>query len=118
MLDSLFLDVISIMHPSIYSLKSNNLWERAKNAYLNYDDTTLMLLKNLKVSKRKDLNIADLKNDIFLLQNEIICMKRRYPYYLENNLLSSEWVESYNKEINTRIKKLQVEEKQIFEKLV
>ena len=45
-------------------------------------------------------------------------MKRRYPYYLENNLLSSEWVESYNKEINTRIKKLQVEEKQIFEKLV
>ena len=118
LLDSLLLDVISVMHPSIYSLKSNNLWERAKNAYLNYDDTTLMLLKNLKVNKRKDLNIADLKNDIFLLQNEIICMKRRYPYYLENNLLSSEWVESYNKEINTRIKKLQVEEKQIFEKLV
>ena len=118
LLDSLFLDVISVMHQSIYSLKSNNLWERAKNAYLNYDDTTLMLLKNLKVNKRKDLNIADLKNDIFLLQNEIICMKRRYPYYLENNLLSSEWVESYNKEINTRIKKLQVEEKQIFEKLV
>ena len=68
LLDSLFLDVISVMHPSIYSLKSNNLWERAKNAYLNYDDTTLMLLKNLKVNKRKDLNIADLKNDIFLLQ--------------------------------------------------
>ena len=37
LLDSLFLDVISVMHPSIYSLKSNNLWERAKNAYLNYD---------------------------------------------------------------------------------
>ena len=118
LLDSLFFDVISVMHPSIYSLKRDSLWERAKNAYLNYDDTTLMLLKNLKVNKRKDLNIADLKNDIFLLQNEIICMKRRYPYYLENNLLSSEWVESYNKEINTRIKKLQVKEKEIFEKLV
>ena len=115
LLDSLFFDVISVMHPSIYSLKSNNLWERAKNAYLNYDDATLMLLRNLKINKRKDLNITDLKNDIFLLQNEIICMKRRYPYYLENNLSSVEWIESYNKEINTRIKKLQVEEKQIFE---
>ena len=118
LLDSLFFDVISVMHPSIYSLKRNSLWERAKNAYLNYDDTTLMLLKNLKVNKRKDLNITDLKNDIFLLQNEIICMKRRYPYYLENNLSSVEWIESYNKEINTRIKKLQVKEKEIFEKLV
>ena len=118
LLDSLFLDVISVMHPSIYSLKSNNLWERAKNAYLNYDDATLMLLRNLKINKRKDLNITDLKNDIFLLQNEIICMKRRYPYYLENNLSSVEWIESYNKEINTRIKKLQVKEKEIFEKLV
>lgn len=92
--------------------------ERAKNAYLNYDDATLMLLRNLKINKRKDLNITDLKNDIFLLQNEIICMKRRYPYYLENNLSSVEWIESYNKEINTRIKKLQVKEKEIFEKLV
>lgn len=45
-------------------------------------------------------------------------MKRRYPYYLENNLSSVEWIESYNKEINTRIKKLQVKEKEIFEKLV
>ena len=106
------------MHPSIYSLKRNSLWERAKNAYLNYDDATLMLLRNLKINKRKDLNITDLKNDIFLLQNEIICMKRRYPYYLENNLSSVEWIESYNKEINTRIKKLQVKEKEIFEKLV
>ena len=106
------------MHPSIYSLKRNSLWERAKNAYLNYDDATLMLLRNLKINKRKDLNITDLKNDIFLLQNEIICMKRRYPYYLENNLSSVEWIKSYNKEINTRIKKLQVKEKEIFEKLV
>ena len=103
---------------SIYSLKRDSLWERAKNAYLNYDDATLMLLRNLKINKRKDLNITDLKNDIFLLQNEIICMKRRYPYYLENNLSSVEWIESYNKEINTRIKKLQVKEKEIFEKLV
>ena len=118
LLDSLFFDVISVMHPSIYSLKRNSLWERAKNAYLNYDDATLMLLRNLKINKRKDLNITDLKNDIFLLQNEIICMKRRYPYYLENNLSSVEWIESYNKEINTRIKKLQVKEKEIFEKLV
>ena len=117
LLDSLFFDVISVMHPSIYSLKRNSLWERAKNAYLNYDDATLMLLRNLKINKRKDLNITDLKNDIFLLQNEIICMKRRYPYYLENNLSSVEWIESYNKEINTRIKKLQVKEKEIFEKL-
>ena len=106
------------MHPSIYSLKRDSLWERAKNAYLNYDDATLMLLRKLKINKRKDLNITDLKNDIFLLQNEIICMKRRYPYYLENNLSSVEWIESYNKEINTRIKKLQVKEKEIFEKLV
>ena len=117
LLDSLFFDVISVMHPSIYSLKRDSLWERAKNAYLNYDDATLMLLRNLKINKRKDLNITDLKNDIFLLQNEIICMKRRYPYYLENNLSSVEWIESYNKEINTRIKKLQVKEKEIFEKL-
>ena len=118
LLDSLFFDVISVMHPSIYSLKRDSLWERAKNAYLNYDDATLMLLRNLKINKRKDLNITDLKNDIFLLQNEIICMKRRYPYYLENNLSSVEWIESYNKEINTRIKKLQVKEKEIFEKVL
>ena len=51
LLDSLFFDVISVMHPSIYSLKRNSLWERAKNAYLNYDEATLMLLINLKINK-------------------------------------------------------------------
>ena len=53
-----------------------------------------------------------------ILENEIMCMKRRYPYYLESNLSSIEWISSYNKEINNRIKKLESEEKQIFENLV
>ena len=85
---------------------------------MNYDDATLILLKNLKINRIKNLSIVDLKNNILLLENEVICMKRRYPYYLENNLSSEEWIDSYNKEINNRIKKLKVEEKQIFEKLV
>ena len=118
LVDSLFFDVISIMHPSIYNLKNGSLWKKAKEAYLNYDDATLILLKNLKINRIKNLSIVDLKNNILLLENEVICMKRRYPYYLENNLSSEEWIDSYNKEINNRIKKLKVEEKQIFEKLV
>lgn len=118
LVDSLFFDVISIMHPSIYNLKNDSLWKKAKEAYLNYDDATLILLKNLKINRIKNLSIVDLKNNILLLENEVICMKRRYPYYLENNLSSEEWIDSYNKEINNRIKKLKVEEKQIFEKLV
>ncbi len=118
LVDSLFFDVISIIHPSIYNLKNDALWERAKKAYLNYDDATLALIKNVKINRMKDINMADLKNNIFLLENEIICMKRRYPYYLESNLSSDEWIDSYNKEINGRIKKLESEEKQIFEKLV
>lgn len=118
LVDSLFFDVISVMHPSMYNLKNESLWERAKEAYLNYDASTLILLKNVKISKKKNVSAIELKNNIFLLENEIICMKRRYPYYLESNLSSDEWIDSYNKEINTRIKKLKVEEKHIFEKLV
>lgn len=118
LVDLLFFDVISIMHPSMYNLKNEVLWEKAKDAYLNYDASTLMLLKNVKANKKREINGTDLKNDIFLLQNEIICMKKRYPYYLENNLSSSEWIDSYNKELNGRIKKLEFQEKQIFEKLV
>ncbi|MBU5336608.1 hypothetical protein [Intestinibacter bartlettii] len=118
LVDLLFFDVISVMHPSIYNLKSDVLWERAKKAYQNYDDATLALLKNIKINRMKNFNIVDLKNEIFLLENEIVCMKRRYPYYLESNLSSDEWINSYNKEINGRIKKLEVEEKHIFEKLV
>ena len=114
----MFFDVVSIMHPDIYNLKNDMLWEKAKEAYLNYDDATLVLLKNLKIDRIKDYNIVDLKNDIFLLENEVICMKRRYPYYLEDNLSSDEWIDSYNKDISNRIKKLEFEEKRIFEKLV
>lgn len=102
----------------MYNLKNESLWEKAKEAYLNYDISTLMLLKNIKINKMRDINEIDLKNDIFLLENEIICMKKRYPYYLENNLSSREWIDSYNKEISRRIKKLQFEEQQIFGKLV
>lgn len=118
LVDSLFFDVVSVMHPAIYNLKSKELWAKAKKAYLNYDDSTLTLLKNLNIKKVKNYDIADLKNNIFLLENEVICMKRRYPYYLESNLSSEEWIDSYNKEINNRIKKLEVEEQRIFEKLV
>ena len=118
LVDSLFFDVVSVMHPAIYNLKSKELWAKAKKAYLNYDDSTLTLLKNLNIKKVKNYDISDLKNNIFLLENEVICMKRRYPYYLENNLSSDEWIDSYNKEINNRIKKLEVEEQRIFEKLV
>lgn len=118
LVDSLFFDVVSVMHPAIYNLKSKELWAKAKKAYLNYDDATLTLLKNLNIKKVKNYDIADLKNNIFLLENEVICMKRRYPYYLESNLSSEEWIDSYNKEINNRIKKLEVEEQRIFEKLV
>ena len=118
LIDELFFDVVSIMHPDIYNLKNDMLWEKAKEAYLNYDDATLVLLKNLKIDRIKDYNIIDLKNDIFLLENEVICMKRRYPYYLEDNLSSDEWIDSYNKDISNRIKKLEFEEKRIFEKLV
>lgn len=118
LVDSLFLDVISVMHPSIYNLKSDELWQKAKNAYLNYNIATLRLLKNIKINRVKKFDIVDLKNEIFLLENEIMCMKRRYPYYLESNLSSIEWISSYNKEINNRIKKLEYEEKQIFENLV
>ncbi|MGM9534087.1 MAG: hypothetical protein ACI3VR_02495 [Intestinibacter sp.] len=118
LVDSLFFDVVSIMHPNIYNLKSEALWDKAKKAYLNYDVSTLTLLKNLNVKKIKNYDISDLKNNIFLLENEVMCMKRRYPYYLENNLSSDEWIDSYNKEINNRIKKLEVEEQRIFEKLV
>lgn len=118
LVDSLFFDVVSVMHPAIYNLKSKELWAKAKKAYLNYDDSTLTLLKNLNIKKVKNYDISDLKNNIFLLENEVICMKRRYPYYLESNLSSEEWIDSYNKEINNRIKKLEVEEQRIFEKLV
>ncbi|MGN1031851.1 MAG: hypothetical protein ACI4PU_00175, partial [Intestinibacter sp.] len=118
LVDSLFFDVVSIMHPDIYNLKSDILWEKAKKAYLNYDDSTLALLKNLKVKTVKNYDISDLKNNIFLLENEIICMKKRYPYDLERNLSSDEWIDSYDKEITDRIKKLEFEEKKIFEKLV
>ena len=118
LVDSLFFDVVSVMHPAIYNLKSKELWAKAKKAYLNYDDSTLTLLKNINIKKVKNYDISDLKNNIFLLENEVICMKRRYPYYLESNLSSEEWIDSYNKEINNRIKKLEVEEQRIFEKLV
>ena len=118
LVDSLFFDVVSVMHPAIYNLKSKELWAKAKKAYLNYDDSTLTLLKNLNIKKVKNYDISDLKNNIFLIENEVICMKRRYPYYLESNLSSEEWIDSYNKEINNRIKKLEVEEQRIFEKLV
>ena len=117
-IDELFFDVILKVHPFIYDLKNDTLWERAKNAYLNYDEGTLILLKNLNIKKSKKLDINTLESEIFSLQNEIICMKKKYPYYLEKNLSSDSWINSYDKEINERIKKLQFEEKQIFEKLV
>ena len=96
-----------LLHPSIYSLKSNNLWERVKNAYLNYDDTTLMLLKNLKVNKRKDLNIADLKNDIFFTTKwDNMHEKKISLLFRKTTFLSSEWVESYNKRDKYKNKKI------------
>lgn len=118
LVDKMFFDVVSIMHPNIYNLKSDVLWKKAKKAYLDYDESTLRLLKNLKIDRKKYFNIVDLKNDICLLENEILCMKRRYPYYLESNLDNNSWIDSYNKEISSRIKKLEFEEKRIFEKLV
>lgn len=116
-IDELFLDVISAMHPDLYNLKNENLWERAKKAYANYDEGTLTLLKNLNQKNVKEYDLAELKNKMIVLENEVICMKKRYPYYLQVNLSNEDWLNSYNVEINDRIKRLEVQQKEICENL-